>query len=66
MYIGGLFKGTKKEKWQEKSEDRQDLVFEVLHSLFRKRQLRIEVNFPWVPLHVGVDGKEEVDVQRKH
>ncbi len=45
-----------------KSEARQDLVFEVLQSLFRIRQLRIEVNCLWVPAHVGVDGNEEVDL----
>ncbi len=39
-----------------KSEARQDLVFEVLQSLLRIRQLRIEVNFLWVPAHVGVNG----------
>ncbi len=48
-----------------KSEARQDLVFEVLLNLFRIRQLRIEVNFLWVPAHVGVDGNEEVDFLAK-
>ncbi len=48
-----------------KSEARQDLVFEVLQSLFRIRQLRIEVNFLWVPAHVGVNGNEEVDLLAK-
>ncbi len=48
-----------------KSEARQDLVFEVLQSLLRIRQLRIEVNFLWVPAHVGVNGNEEVDLLAK-
>ncbi len=48
-----------------KSEARQDLVFEVLLNLFRIRQLRIEVNFIWVPAHGGVDGNEEVDLLAK-
>ncbi len=48
-----------------KSEARQDLVFEVLLNLFRIRQLRIEVNFLWVPAHVGADGNEEVDLLAK-
>ncbi len=37
-----------------KSEVRQDLVFEVLLNLFRIRQLRIEVNFFWVPVDLLV------------
>ncbi|KAI7808137.1 hypothetical protein IRJ41_016520 [Triplophysa rosa] len=40
-----------------KSEARQDLVFEVLQSLFRIRQLGIEVNFLWVPAYVGGGGQ---------
>ncbi len=48
-----------------KSEARQDLVFEVLLNLFSIRQVRIEVNFLWVPAHVGVDGNEEVDLLAK-
>uniref|UniRef100_A0A8C1XU29 Uncharacterized protein n=1 Tax=Cyprinus carpio TaxID=7962 RepID=A0A8C1XU29_CYPCA len=48
-----------------KSEARQDLVLEVLQSLYRIRQLRIEVTFIWVPAHVGVDGNEEVDLLAK-
>ncbi len=48
-----------------KSEARQDLVFEGLLNLFRIRQVRIEVNFLWVPAHVGVDGNEEVDLLAK-
>ncbi len=48
-----------------KPEARQDLVFEGLLNLFRIRQLRIEVNFLWVPAHVGVDGNEEVDLLAK-
>ncbi len=47
------------------SETRQDFVFEVLLNLFRIRQVRIEVNFLWVPAHVGVDGNEEVDLLAK-
>ncbi len=49
----------------ELPEARQDLVFEVLQSLFRIRQLRIEVNFLRLPAHVGVDGNEEVDLLAK-
>ncbi len=48
-----------------KSEARQDLVFEVLLSLFRIRQIRIEVHFLWVPAHVGVNGNEQVDLLAK-
>ncbi len=48
-----------------KSEARQGLVFEVSLNLFRIRQVRIEVNFVWVPAHVGVDGNEEVDLLAK-
>ncbi|XP_038157609.1 uncharacterized protein LOC119794224, partial [Cyprinodon tularosa] len=44
-----------------KSETRQDLIFEVLQSLFRIRQLKILVYFLWVPAHVGVDGNEKAD-----
>lgn len=48
-----------------KSEEWQDLVFEVLQCLFRTRQLGILVNFLWVPAHVAVDGNEEVDLLAK-
>lgn len=44
-----------------KSESRQDILLEVLQSLYRIRQLRIIVEFLWVPAHVGVEGNEEVD-----
>ncbi|XP_046732719.1 uncharacterized protein LOC124403146 [Silurus meridionalis] len=49
-----------------KSESRQDLILEILQSLFRIRQLRVEVNFLWVPAHVGVGGNEMVDVLAKN
>ncbi len=40
---------------------RQDMIFEVMQSLFRIRQAGIIVNFMWVPSHMGVEENEEAD-----
>ncbi len=39
---------------------RQDMIFEVMQSLFRISQSGL-VNFMWVPSHMGVDGNEVAD-----
>lgn len=43
------------------STARQDLIYEILQSLFRTRQLGIIIHFLWIPAHMGVAGNEEVD-----
>uniref|UniRef100_A0A671QEF9 Reverse transcriptase domain-containing protein n=1 Tax=Sinocyclocheilus anshuiensis TaxID=1608454 RepID=A0A671QEF9_9TELE len=43
------------------STARQDIIFEVMQSLFRIRQSGLMVNFLWVPSHMGVEGNEEAD-----
>ncbi len=40
---------------------RQDMIFEVMQSLFRIGQSGLIVNFMWVPSHMGVDGNEVAD-----
>ncbi len=44
-----------------KSLARQDMINEVMQSLFRIRQYGLLVNFVWVPSHMGVKGNEEAD-----
>ena len=43
------------------STARQDLIYEILQSLFRIRHLGIIIHFLWIPAHTGVAGNEEVD-----
>ncbi len=47
----------------QKSESRPDLIMEILQNLFelKQSQSRIEVQFMWVPAHVGIKGNEEAD-----
>ncbi len=40
---------------------RQDMIFEVMQSLFRISQSGLIVNFMWVPSHTGVDRNEVAD-----
>lgn len=39
---------------------REDLLFEILQSLFRIHQMRLSIKFVWIPAHVGTDGNEKV------
>uniref|UniRef100_A0A9J8CA31 Uncharacterized protein n=1 Tax=Cyprinus carpio carpio TaxID=630221 RepID=A0A9J8CA31_CYPCA len=43
------------------SSARQDMINQVMQSLYRTRQYGILVNFVWVPSHMGVKGNEEAD-----
>jgi ribonuclease HI len=47
------------------SRSRQDLIYEVLQTHGRIRQMGIQIIFTWVPAHVGVEGNEAVDVLAK-
>ncbi|KAI2643913.1 Gag-Pol polyprotein [Labeo rohita] len=44
-----------------KSDARQDILYEILQSIYRIRQLRLLVYFLWVPAHIGIEGSECVD-----
>ncbi len=35
------------------SRSREDLLYEILQSLFRIHQIHLSVRFVWVPAHVG-------------
>ena len=37
---------------------RRDLMYDVLQTHGRIRQMGLQIRFPWVPAHVGVEGKE--------
>ncbi|XP_042577199.1 uncharacterized protein LOC109095263 [Cyprinus carpio] len=43
------------------STARQDLIYEILQSIFRTRQLGIIIHILWIPAHMGVVGNEVVD-----
>lgn len=47
--------------YNQKSESRPDLIMEILQNLFELKQIKIEVQFMWVPAHVGIKGNEEAD-----
>ncbi|XP_051548849.1 uncharacterized protein LOC127437749 [Myxocyprinus asiaticus] len=44
-----------------KSSTRQDILSDILQSLFRIHQTRTVISFVWVPAHIGVEGNEVVD-----
>ena len=44
-----------------KSESRQDIVVDVLHSIFRSRNGGSKVKLVWIPAHIGVIGNELAD-----
>ena len=48
-----------------RSRSRQDLLYVVLQTHGRIRQMGIQIRFTWVPAHVGVEGIEAVDVLAK-
>lgn len=37
------------------SDSRQDIVFDILHLLYRIKHRGIEVDFLWLPVNIGVD-----------
>lgn len=37
------------------SDSRQDIVFDILHLLYRIKHRGIEVGFLWLPVNIGVD-----------
>lgn len=43
------------------SRNREDLVVEILQSLFRIQKMQLMVRFVWVPAHIGVEGNEMAD-----
>ena len=47
------------------SRSRQDLLYEVLQTHGRLRQMGIQTRFTWVLAHVGVEGNEAADVLAK-
>ncbi|XP_016419840.1 uncharacterized protein LOC107749259 [Sinocyclocheilus rhinocerous] len=47
------------------SRSREDLLYEILQSLFRIHQIHLSVRFVWVPAHVGIDGNEKADKAAK-
>ncbi len=40
---------------------REDLITETRHILLNIRNLGIEVQFCWVPAHIGIKGNEKAD-----
>ncbi len=45
---------------------REDLIIETRHILLNIRNLGIEVQFCWVPAHIGIKGNEKADKKKKH
>jgi ribonuclease HI len=48
-----------------KSETRQDMVIEIIQELYSIKQDSLEVQFLWVPAHIGLRGNEEADALAK-
>lgn len=48
-----------------KSETRQDMVIEIIQELHSIKQASLEVQFLWVPAHIGLRGNEEADALAK-
>ena len=48
-----------------RSKCREDLLYHVLQTHSNLIQMGIEMQFMWVPAHVGIEGNEEVDVLAK-
>ena len=47
------------------SRSRQDLLYEVLQTHGRVRQMGIQIRFTWIPVHVGLEGIKAADVLAK-
>ena len=48
-----------------RSRSRHDLLYEVLQTHGRIRQMGIQIRFTWVHVHVGVEGNEATDIMAK-
>lgn len=47
------------------SRCREDLLFEIMQSLFRIQKMQLSICFVWIPAHIGIDGNERADKAAK-
>ena len=48
-----------------RSKCREDLMYQVLQLYSQLSQMGVEIQFMWVPAHVGIEGNESVDMLAK-
>ena len=47
------------------SNSRQDIVNEIYETLYRIKNMNMQVTFMWIPAHRGIKGNEDVDALAK-